>query len=82
MFGIGYVSVAPFGHSMDPETYLTEIDVDLDRAVDFLDARDLPPPEPLQQTVNRLADLDDRGIDYEITEIDEGVVTAMWRPSS
>jgi hypothetical protein len=26
--------------------------------------------------------LDDRGIDYETTETDEGVVTAMWRPSS
>jgi hypothetical protein len=103
MFGIGYVYIDPFNHSMDPGMYLAEIDVDSDRSVDFLDARDLPPPEPLQQTMNRLAELDDatvfiqlndrvpkllfpklddRGIDYETTETDEGVVTAMWRPSS
>lgn len=88
---------------MDPEAYLAEVDVDPDRAVDFLDARELPPPEPLQKTLTRLAELDDgtvfvqlndrvpkllfpklddRGIAYDTAETDEGVVTAMWRPSS
>jgi hypothetical protein len=88
---------------MNPKAYLADIDVESDRPIDFLDARELPPPEPLQQTMNRLADLDestvfvqlndrvpqflfpkldDQGIAYETVETDDGVVTAMWRPSS
>ncbi|WP_411965945.1 DUF2249 domain-containing protein [Haloferax sp. YSMS24] len=86
---------------MDVEPYLAEVDAPSARAIDFLDARDLPPPEPLTKTLNRLATLDeetvfvqlndrtpqflfpkldDRGFVYNTVEIDEGVLTAIWRP--
>lgn len=86
---------------MHPETHLAEFDAPSDRTVDFLDARDLPPPEPLQETMTRLADLDgetvfvqlndrvpqflfpkldERGVDYETIETDDGVLTAIWEP--
>ena len=77
-----------------------DIDVPNGRPRATLDARDLPPPQPLQQTLERLVELDDdvvlvqmndrapkhlypklteRGYEYGTTEVDAGVVTAIWR---
>lgn len=88
---------------MDPEPYLAAVDLSTDRPADFLDARDLPPPEPLEETMNRVAaleestvfvqlndrvpqflfpKLDERGIEYRTAEVEDGVVTAIWRPSA
>ncbi|WP_231727897.1 DUF2249 domain-containing protein [Haloferax profundi] len=44
--------------NMDVEPYLVEADAPTARAIDFLDARDLPPPEPLTKTLTRLTELD------------------------
>nr|WP_255198742.1 DUF2249 domain-containing protein [Halorarius litoreus] len=38
---------------------IPETDAPTDRPVERLDARDLPPPEPLRQSLERLAELDD-----------------------
>jgi len=88
---------------MEPEAYLPALDVSPDRTIDFLDARELPPPEPLQETMTRLTDLDEtsvfvqlndrvpqflfpkldeRGIEYQTVETDEGVLTAIWLPTT
>ncbi|MFC6872277.1 DUF2249 domain-containing protein [Halobellus marinus] len=53
---------------MNPETYLADVDVSADRAIDFLDARDLPPPEPLQETMNRLSDLDESSVFVQLND--------------
>lgn len=41
---------------------LRDVGAPLDRPVEELDARDLPPPEPLQRSLERLAELDDRTV--------------------
>lgn len=41
------------------DTYVSETDAPEDRWSETLDARELPPPQPLQNTLERLADLDD-----------------------
>ncbi|MFA1611836.1 DUF2249 domain-containing protein [Halobellus rubicundus] len=53
---------------MHPETHLAEFDAPSDRAIDFLDARDLPPPEPLQETMTRLADLDGETVFVQLND--------------
>ncbi|WP_311173717.1 DUF2249 domain-containing protein [Halobellus ordinarius] len=53
---------------MNPETYLADVDVSSDRAIDFLDARELPPPEPLQETMNRLSDLDESSVFVQLND--------------
>jgi len=71
-----------------------------DARVTTLDARDLPPPQPLQKTLEGLAELDsetvlvqlndrapqhlypklgDRGFSYETQELEDVVVTVVWR---
>ena len=88
---------------MDPEPYLAAVDLSSDRPIDFLDARDLPPPKPLEETMTRVAELeaptvflqlndrvpqflfpklDEQGIEYRTAEVADGVVTAIWRPST
>ena len=44
---------------MDPAAALARTDVPADRTMAVLDVRTLPPPEPLQRTLERLAELDD-----------------------
>lgn len=41
------------------ERFLAETGAPTDRSFETFDARDLPPPQPLQKTLERLADLDD-----------------------
>jgi TusA-related sulfurtransferase len=43
----------------DPVDELAETDAPLDRPLETLDARELPPPEPLQNTLERLTELPD-----------------------
>lgn len=62
-FGNGYWDAWPEQTPMaeaDTEPGLRETAAPTDRPVDRLDASDLPPPEPLRQTLERLASLDDR----------------------
>ena len=61
------------------ESILAETDAPTSHVHEVLDVRDLPPPEPLKQTLETLTDLDDRGFDYEAVERDDRVVTAIWR---
>ncbi|TQQ83637.1 DUF2249 domain-containing protein [Halonotius terrestris] len=46
----------------DLGTILAETDAPTDRPRETLDARELPPPQPLQQTLERLAELDDETV--------------------
>lgn len=41
------------------DAYLSETDAPTDRPTETLDARELPPPKPLSETLERLAALDD-----------------------
>lgn len=79
---------------------LDELPIPPSRPVETLDARELPPPEPLRTTLELLAELDDetavvqlndrapqhlyprlgdRGYEYETTESEAGVLTAIWK---
>lgn len=42
----------------DTDAVLAETDVPVEHPVETLDARELPPPKPLQETLERLAQLD------------------------
>jgi len=44
------------------ESRLRELGAPVERPVETLDARDLPPPEPLRQSLERLAELDDETV--------------------
>jgi uncharacterized protein (DUF2249 family) len=78
-----------------------ELDVPEDAPTERLDVRNLGPPKPLKNTLERLVDLDDdtvlvqlndrapqhlypklddRGYEYETTETENGMVTAIWTP--
>lgn len=85
---------APIGRWLDA------LDSPAGNGTEFVDARDLPPPEPLTTTLELLPELeddvtlvqlndrtpqflypklDDRGYVYETTEVEAGVMTAIWR---
>jgi len=40
-------------------SYVEQVGAPADRPIETLDARDLPPPQPLKNTLERLANLDD-----------------------
>jgi uncharacterized protein (DUF2249 family) len=44
---------------MEAESYLSRTDAPSERPHETLDARELPPPQPLKNTLERLAGLDD-----------------------
>lgn len=48
--------------------YLSQTDAPTDRPAETIDTRDLPPPQPLQQTLEQLADLDDSIVLVQLTE--------------
>jgi TusA-related sulfurtransferase len=50
------------------ERYLSETGAPTDRPRETLDARDLPPPQPLQETLERLADLDDSAVLVQLND--------------
>lgn len=47
---------------------LAEIGAPVDRPRERLDARDLPPPQPLQNTLERLAELDDETVLIQLND--------------
>jgi uncharacterized protein (DUF2249 family) len=44
---------------MNTVAYLSETEAPQDRPCETLDARELPPPQPLKNTLEQLAELDD-----------------------
>ncbi|MFW6153575.1 MAG: DUF2249 domain-containing protein [Halobacteriota archaeon] len=50
------------------ESFVDEVDVDGDRAVHTLDVRDLPPPQPLQETLESLIELDADAVLVQIND--------------
>lgn len=68
MFGVDYPVYHPLPTGMDPEPYLAAIDLPTDRPVDSLDARDLPPPKPLEETTTRLADLEEPTVFVQLND--------------
>lgn len=46
----------------DPASVVDRTDAPTDRPYETLDARDLPPPQPLQRTLELLVDLDDDAV--------------------
>lgn len=48
--------------------YLTETSAPAGRATETLDSRDLPPPQPLRNTLERLAELGDETILVQIND--------------
>ncbi|MFP4591710.1 MAG: DUF2249 domain-containing protein [Halobacteriales archaeon] len=50
------------------ETVLRSAGLSPDRPVERLDARDLPPPQPLVRTLERLADLDDETVLVQLND--------------
>jgi len=43
----------------DVAAYLSQTDAPVDSPYETLDARELPPPQPLKNTLEKLADIDD-----------------------
>ncbi|WP_424006843.1 DUF2249 domain-containing protein [Haloferax denitrificans] len=67
-FGVSFLRCRPHRFGMEHEAYLDGLDAPTERAVDFLDARELPPPEPLTETMNRLAGLDDETVFVQLND--------------
>ncbi|WEL30292.1 DUF2249 domain-containing protein [Haloferax volcanii] len=67
-FGVSFLRCRPHDTHMDREAYLDGLDAPTKRAVDFLDVRELPPPEPLTETMNRLTDLDGETVFVQLND--------------
>jgi len=52
----------------DAEQYLAATDAPADAPWETLDARELPPPKPLSETLERLADLDDSTVLVQLND--------------
>jgi uncharacterized protein (DUF2249 family) len=84
----------------DITSYLSQTDAPDSQTAETLDARELPPPQPLKNTLEQLTEiddsvvlvqlndrrpqhlypeLDDRGYEYETLDIDDGIVTVIWK---
>ena len=50
------------------ENFVTETNAPADRPREVLDARDLPPPQPLQNTLERLVQLDDEVVLVQLND--------------
>ncbi|WP_254547007.1 DUF2249 domain-containing protein [Halomarina pelagica] len=48
--------------------YVSKVGAPTDRPRELLDARDLPPPKPLQTTLERLADLDEATVLVQLND--------------
>ncbi|MFB6106243.1 MAG: DUF2249 domain-containing protein [Halobacteriaceae archaeon] len=53
---------------MDPETLRDAVAAPADRPVETIDARELPPPEPLRRTLERLAEMDDGTVLLQVND--------------
>ena len=52
----------------EPVSYLSRTAAPADRPSETLDARELPPPEPLKNTLERLEALDDRTVLVQLND--------------
>jgi len=61
MFGTTYRWLAPrlCGMSVDAHQFIEETDAPTDEPIEQLDVRNLGPPKPLSETLERLAELDE-----------------------
>jgi len=50
------------------DSYVERVGAPTDRPVDTFDARELPPPEPLKNTLERLAEMDDEVVLLQRTD--------------
>lgn len=63
IFGVtAWTPPRQLGGMPEAAEFLAETSAPADRPRETLDARDLPPPQPLQQTLERLADLDEEAV--------------------
>lgn len=53
---------------VDVPQVLTETDAPHDRSWETIDARELPPPEPLQRTLERLVDLESETVLVQLND--------------
>ncbi|QOS12834.1 MULTISPECIES: DUF2249 domain-containing protein [Haloferax] len=67
-FGVNFLLRRPHDTGMEHEAYLDGLDAPSERAVSFLDVRELPPPEPLTETMNRLAALDGETVFVQLND--------------
>lgn len=52
----------------DPGSILPQTEAPTDRPLERMDARDLPPPQPLRNTLERLAELDDSVVLVQVND--------------
>nr|WP_049916251.1 DUF2249 domain-containing protein [Halococcus morrhuae] len=50
------------------DEYVTDTEAPPDRARETMDARDLPPPQPLQNTLERLVAMDDETVLVQVND--------------
>lgn len=50
------------------DSVLTDTEAPTDRPVERMDARDLPPPQPLRNTLERLVELDDSEVLIQLND--------------
>ncbi|UOO95702.1 DUF2249 domain-containing protein [Halococcus dombrowskii] len=50
------------------DEYVTDTEAPTDRARETMDARDLPPPQPLQNTLERLVTMDDETVLVQVND--------------
>jgi uncharacterized protein (DUF2249 family) len=55
-------------HMATVEDYITDMETPADRPQVVLDVHELPPPKPLQNTLERLVELDDKAILAQIND--------------
>jgi uncharacterized protein (DUF2249 family) len=53
---------------MEAESYLDRTEAPSERPHETLDARELPPPQPLKNTLERLAELDDSVVFVQLND--------------
>jgi hypothetical protein len=56
------------GQERSEATWRRALDLSEDRPIDPLDVRELPPPEPLQETLERVADLDEETVLVQLND--------------
>lgn len=52
----------------DATAFVSETDAPGDRPCELIDASELPPPQPLRDTLERLADLDSRMVLVQVND--------------
>jgi TusA-related sulfurtransferase len=69
IFGTVFVRVSLIDETMPAvEEHVTDTEAPPDRPHETMDARDLPPPQPLQNTLERLVELDDETVLVQLND--------------